>query len=131
MIKLQVIGNIGQDARISEVNGSKSINFSLAHNRKFADKDGVMIEKTTWVNCTFWRRDGASVEIAKYLTAGTKVFAEGLPETQMYQGKDGRMQSSLNLNVTMVELVGGNPVKEVPAEPEPVATGKQKPTPIL
>ena len=105
MIKLQVIGNLGQDARVTDVNGNRSINFSIAYNRKYTDKDGVMVEKTTWVNCTYWRRKDQSVEVAKFLTAGTKVFCEGQPDVSTYQNRDGQTVATLNLNITSLELL--------------------------
>lgn len=118
MIKLQVIGNVGQNARVNDVNGNKSINFSVAYNRKYADKDGVEVEQTTWVNCTFWKRAGQSVEIAKYLTAGTKVYIEGTPEIDLYTDKQGKPAASLKCNVYQVELLNASKKEEPEPKPE-------------
>jgi len=115
MIKLQVIGNIGQNARVTEINGSKSVNFSVAHNRKYTNKEGVETESTLWVNCTYWRRDNSSVEVAKYLTSGTRVFVEGQPSVDLYQDKNGKYQTSLNLSVSVIELLESKRTGEAPA----------------
>lgn len=107
MIKLQVIGNIGNDAKINEVNGRQSINFSVAHNRKFKNQEGVEVEQVTWVNCSFWKNAGQSTEVAKYLISGTRVFVEGIPDIKTFKNREGIVKASLNLSVTNVELLGG------------------------
>ena len=122
MDRYTLTGNIGQDARISDVNGNTSINFSIATNRKYTNKEtGVVTEKTKWVNCTYWRRSGQSTEIAKYLKAGTKVLVEGEPDAHLYQDKQGVTQLSHDLNVQYLELLGSKPQTEAPAEAAPAA----------
>lgn len=123
MIKMQLIGNVGQDARVNDVNGRKSINFSLAHNRKYRNAENVEVEQTTWVNCSYWKNSEQSVEIAKYLTAGTKVYAEGTPEVKSYKNKDGVMVAGLNLTVILVELLA---VKKDEANGEPERAGSPR-----
>lgn len=112
MIKLQVIGNLGQDAKVSETNGQKAINFSIAHNMRTVDNEGVVNETTTWVNCTMWKDKEKSADVVKYLTKGTKVFVEGLPKVKGYK-KDGEHYVSLNLVVQRLDLLT---VKDKPDE---------------
>ena len=129
MIKLQVIGNIGQDARVNEVNGRKSVNFSVAHNKKYKDAQGVEIESTFWVNCSYWKNEGQSTEILKYLISGTKVFVEGIPEAKMYKNKSGQMAVSINCTVTNLELLSAK--KDNLSEPNHPATGQyHEPEPV-
>lgn len=106
MIKLQVIGNVGQDARVNEVNGRRSINFSVAHNHKFKDANGTEVEQTVWVNCSYWKSESQSTEIAKYLTRGTQIYLEGIPEVKTYKNKEGQTVASLNLSVRDLQLLG-------------------------
>ena len=40
MIKLQVIGNLGKDCIVKEVNGKNVINFSVAHSERYKDAQG-------------------------------------------------------------------------------------------
>ena len=105
MIKVQVIGNVGQDARVNEVNGRKAVNFSVCHNQKRTDKDGVVTEHQVWVNSTYWREGNQSVEVAKYLKKGTKVFVEGYPDVEIYKDKEGRPACALNVRVSNIELL--------------------------
>jgi single-strand DNA-binding protein len=108
MLKLQVIGNIGQQAEIRTTNGgAQAINFSVAHNKNFINRDGVKETQVIWVNCSYFRKDGQSTEVARYLTPGTKVYVEGTPEVRTYQRRDGSTAASLDLIVSFIELTGG------------------------
>lgn len=104
MIKLQVIGNLGKDCIVNNVNGKNVINFSVAHTEKFKDAQGVQKDKTTWVECAYWTDRTA---IAPYLKKGTLVYTEGQPEVRNYTTKDGTAGSSLSLRVHSVQLLGG------------------------
>jgi len=106
LLKLQVLGNIGQDATISEVNGRFCVNFSVAHNKQFTDNDGILRKITTWVSCGYWKDDKKKTAIAQYLKAGTIVLVEGTPEVRQYKNKDGQMVSSLQCNVSNINLAG-------------------------
>lgn len=104
MIKLQVIGNLGKDCVVNNVNGKNVINFSVAHTEKFKDAQGVQKDKTIWVECAYWTdRTG----IAPYLKKGTQVYAEGQPDIRSYTTKEGSQGSSLSLRVMSVQLLGG------------------------
>lgn len=106
MIKLQVIGNLGKDCIVNNVNGKNVINFSVAHTEKFKDAQGNQKDKTIWVECAWWtERTG----IAPYLKKGTQVYAEGQPEVRTYQTQDGKQGASLTVRVQNVQLLGSRP----------------------
>ncbi len=119
MISLVIIGNLGKDAEVKEVNGKKVINFSVCHTQK--NKDGS--SKSTWVECGKW---GETTAIAPYLTKGTKVYVEGVPDLNLYKKNDGEPGGSIRLLVNKIELlgksevasqagpVGGTPASELP-----------------
>ena len=104
MIKLQVIGNLGKDATVNEVNGKNVINFVVAHTERFRDRSGNNQEKTTWVECSYWSEKAG---IAPYLTKGQQVFVEGTPEVRAFEKKDGSTGASLSLRVREIQLLGG------------------------
>ena len=105
MIKLQVIGNLGKDCIVKEINGKSVINFSVAHSERFKDAQGNQKERTTWVECAYWTDRTA---VAQYLTKGRTVFAEGAPEADAYTNKDGQVAATLRMRVQTVQLLGGN-----------------------
>jgi len=105
MIKLQIIGSLGKDATVNNVNGKNVINFSVAHSEKYKDAQGNQQSKTTWVDCAYWT---ISTAIAPYLTKGTQVYVEGQPEARAFTKGDGTPGSSLSVRVQNVQLLGGN-----------------------
>jgi single-strand DNA-binding protein len=105
MIKLLVIGNLGKDCIVNNVNGKTVINFNLAHTEKFKDAQGNQKDKTIWVDCAYWtERTG----ISPYLTKGKTVYVEGTPDVRTYTTNDGRNGASLTLRVQTIQLVGGS-----------------------
>jgi len=104
MIKLQIIGNLGKDCIVKEINGKHVINFSVAHTEKFKDAQGNQKERTTWVECAYWTDRTA---IAPYLVKGTSVYAEGSPEADPYTNKEGQAAATLRMRVQNIQLLGG------------------------
>ena len=103
MIKMQVIGNLGKDCTVNQVNGKNVINFTVAHTEKYKDSQGNSQEKTTWVDCAYWTDRTA---VAPYLQKGTQVFVEGTPEVRSFTRNDGTAGASLSLRVREVQLLG-------------------------
>jgi len=106
MIKLQVIGNLGKDAIVNNVNGKSVINFNIAHTERFRDAQGNQKDRTIWVECAYWTDRTA---IAPYLKKGTQVYVEGAPDVRTYATQDGRQGASLTLRISNVQLLGSRP----------------------
>ena len=94
MIKLQIVGNLGKDCIVKEVNGKNVINFSVAHTERYKDSQGNQKERTTWVECAYWTDKTA---VAQYLTKGKTVYAEGSPEADAYMNKDNQAAATLRM----------------------------------
>jgi single-strand DNA-binding protein len=118
MIKMQVIGRLGKDCVVNAVNGKNVMNFTVAHSEKYKDSQGVLQEKTTWVDCAYWSDRTA---IAPYLQKGTQVFVEGQPEARSFQRNDGTPGSSLSLRVREVQLLGSKNENSVGGSYQPPA----------
>lgn len=120
MISLSIIGNLGKDATVNQVNGKNVINFSVCHTQKM--KDGT--QKSIWIEAAKW---GETTAIAPYLLKGTKVFVEGVPDLNIYDKKDGGTGASIRVMVNKIELLGGNkgeagaeqPAQTIQAAPPP------------
>lgn len=104
MVKLQVIGHLGKDAIVNNVNGKNVIKFTVAHSEKYRDQQGVQVDKTLWVDCAYWTEKTA---IVPYLKKGTQVYTEGTPDVRTYTTADGRQGATLSLRVLNVQLLGG------------------------
>jgi len=104
MIKLQIVGNLGKDCIVKEVNGKNVINFSVAHTERYKDAQGNQKERTTWVECAYWTD---RTTVSQYLTKGKMVYAEGSPEADAYTNKDGQASATLRMRVQNLQLLGG------------------------
>ena len=111
MLQIQLIGNLGTDSKIQEINGNKIINFSVAINDNYKDSDGNVIERTTWVNCAIAKKEG-STKVAEYLLKGTKVFVQGKSSVKVWKDNNGVHQPSINVWVDRVELLSTSVKKE-------------------
>ena len=105
MIKLQIIGNLGKDCIVNEVNGKSVINFSVAHSERYKDAQGNQKERTTWVECAYWTD---RTNISQYLVKGKTVYVEGSPSADAYTNKEGQVSATLRMRVQSLQLLGGN-----------------------
>lgn len=103
MIKLLVIGNLGKDAVLNNVNGKNVINFNVAHTERYKDAQGTQKDRTVWVDCSYWTD---KTGVVPYLKKGTQVYVEGNPDVRTYTTQDGRNGATLTLRVLSIQLVG-------------------------
>lgn len=104
MIKMQVIGHLGKDCIVKEVNNKTVINFTVAHSERWKDSNGVQKERATWVECAYWTD---KTTIAQYLTKGKTVYVEGIPEADAYKNKEGDAAATLRLRCSNIQLLSG------------------------
>ena len=106
MLKVEVLGNLAADVEVKESNGSKFATFRVADTQKFKAQDGSDKEVTNWIDCTF---SNVESKVLQYLKTGVKVFVRGNASLRVYSSKKDRcMKAGLQVNVTEVELCGGN-----------------------
>lgn len=89
-------GNLGQDCRTNEVNGTAVCNFSVAVQAGFGQ-----YEQTLWLDCALWGKQAES-KLPQYLVKGQKVAVSGELSTQEREGK-----TYLKVRCNSVDLVGG------------------------
>jgi single-strand DNA-binding protein len=99
MLKLQLIGNLGQDAEVKQIESGQLITFSVAATTSKKDT-------SVWVSCSKFVKHGESTAIAQYLKKGGKVFVEGLPSVEMYTNKQGVQVANMKCMVNQIELLG-------------------------
>lgn len=99
MLTIEVIGNLGNDAEIKNINGKEVVSFNVAHSEKYNGQ-----ENTTWVS-VLWYGNGGN--LVQYLKKGAKVFVRGRLSVNIYQTRDGRWNAGVNLTATEINLCGG------------------------
>lgn len=103
MLKIQLIGRLGQDSIVNDVNGKKVVNFSVAHTEKYKNNQGGEVNKTIWVSCAYWTD---KLNISNYLKKGTSVYVEGKPEVKTYTDKNtGNVLPQLSMRVSSIQLL--------------------------
>lgn len=104
MFKVEIIGNIGQDAKVVDYNGNKFVSFSVAHSEKWRDNQGVEREETTWFGCTL---NGDGGGLLQYLKAGKQVFVRGNGKLRTYQDNNNHVtRATCDVRVTEIQLCG-------------------------
>mgnify|MGYP003576531404 CR=1 FL=1 len=103
MKKISVMGNVTADAVVRSTGGKNVINFTVAENERYTDKQGVKHETVTFFNCSIWR-DNTS--LAPYIKRGIKVLVEGKPSAESYVNKEGKAMAIIKINVRDFEFAG-------------------------
>jgi single stranded DNA-binding protein len=107
IFETRLIGNIGKDAVLRNMDrGIVAINFPIAHNKNWKDKKtGLVKTKTTWVNCTIWKREGSNLRIIDFLKRGALVEVLGTPFSKAYMNEDGTIRTEIRLNVSKTNIL--------------------------
>ena len=107
VFETRLIGNIGKDAVVKTMDkGVVAVNFPVAHNKNWRDKrTGEQRTKTTWVNCTIWKREGANMRVLDFLTTGTLVEVVGTPFAKGYLQDDQSVRAEIRLNVSKTNIL--------------------------
>lgn len=85
--KHMLIGNVGQDPRVSSYNDRKVAQFTLATSETFKDRDGNKKEQTDWHNIVAWSPVAEIVE--QFVKKGSRIYVEGKSRTRSYQTQNG------------------------------------------
>lgn len=117
--QVYLVGRVGQDPTIREVNGTKVASFSLATSTGgYTNKEGKEVpEKTQWHNVIAWRNDAAYAE--KVVKKGALVAVTGEISYRQFE-KDGQKQNYTDIIVSSMVVFNAN-------SPEKPAEQKQAP----
>ena len=87
--KVILIGNLGGDPELRHtVSNIPVVNFTVATNENWVNKEGVREERTEWHRIVAWRR---LAEIChEYLRKGTQVYIEGKLQTRSWEDQNGQ-----------------------------------------
>ena len=86
--KAFIFGNLTRDPELRALpSGMNVVNFSVATNRVFRDRDGKKQEQTDFHNIVVFGRQADTVN--QYLKKGSSVMIEGRIQPRSWEGKDG------------------------------------------
>lgn len=102
---MNIIGRLTRDAEVRTTSQEKQVvNFSVATNESYRNRQGERVEQTTYFDCAYW----LSANVARLLTKGTLVELTGRVSTRAWIGKDGEAHSGLNFLTSNIKLHGGS-----------------------
>ena len=83
--KIIIIGRLGQDPVMKNVNGQELCKFSVATTNVWKDQTGTKHEDTTWHNVDVWGKSASSC--GQYLRKGSLAMVEGEVQIRQHEGK--------------------------------------------
>ena len=108
MNKAILIGNLGADPEVRNVNGDTVCKMRIATTDTFKDRDGNRKERTDWHNVQVWGPQGESC--GKYLRKGSSVGVEGQIQTHSYDDKKtGEKRYATDIRALHVEFLDKKP----------------------
>ncbi|MFH7000523.1 single-stranded DNA-binding protein [Flavobacterium bizetiae] len=120
---MNIIGRVTADAQVRNVSNSKQVvNFSVAINDSYRNKQGERIEQTTYFDCAYW----LSPKVAQILAKGTVVELTGRVSARAWTGSDGEAHAGLNFNTSQIKLHGGGKKSETIQAPTRTNNSKEK-----
>lgn len=109
--KVLLIGNLGRDPEMRFTPDGKAVtDFSLAVSDGKAD--------AVWYRVVCWQ--GLAEVVNEHLVKGRQVYVEGRLRPKQWEGKDGKLHTSLDVLADKVVFLGGKP--EAAPAPEAEAT---------
>lgn len=101
---MNIIGRLTRDAEVRTTSQDKKVvNFSVATNDSYKNKQGERIELTTYFDCSYW----ITPKVAKLLTKGRLVELTGRVNARAWTGSDGAPRAGLNFHTSQIKLHGG------------------------
>jgi single-strand DNA-binding protein len=113
--KCFLIGNVGKNPEVKDINGVKMASFTLATSESYT-KDGEKVTNTTWHNIVIWRKLAEVVE--SYVKKGSKLYLEGRIENKQYE-KDGVTKYFSQINVFSMQMLDSKGSNDVPEQDGP------------
>ena len=102
---MNITGRLTRDAEVRTLSNKKQVvNFSVATNDSYRNKQGERVEQTTYFDCAYW----ISANVARLLTKGTLVELTGRVSTRAWVSKDGEARAGLNFHTSNIKLHGGS-----------------------
>ncbi|MBC5835672.1 single-stranded DNA-binding protein [Flavobacterium sp. F372] len=104
--RVQLIGHVGQEPEIKNLENRKLANFSIATNENFTNAKGERVEQTEWHRITAWGKTAEIIE--KYVSKGKEIAIEGKLSHRSYEDKDGIKRYVTEIVANEILLLGGN-----------------------
>lgn len=103
--KVILVGNLGSDPEMRYTpNGKAVTSFNVATNRRYTTSGGESKEETDWFRVSVWGKQAEQCN--QSLSKGKQVYVEGRLHARSWEGQDGQMRTSLEVNAERVLFLG-------------------------
>lgn len=103
--KVQLIGNVGQEPTITNLeSGKKVARLSLATNENYKNSNGEKQTDTQWHTVVAWGKTAEIIE--KYVTKGKEIAIEGKLTSRSYEDKDNVKRYVTEVVISEILLLG-------------------------
>ena len=99
MIHATILGRLGRDPELKQLDNGAVLNFSLATDHGYGQK-----KETMWVRCAIFGKRADT--LAQYLEKGSQVLVVGELYTRTWEKKDGTTATELECRVAELEFAG-------------------------
>ena len=111
--KVILIGHIGKDPETKNFDNGSIVNFSLATNESYKDKQGERVEQTEWHNIKV--SIPSLVKVAQdYFKKGMKIYLEGKIKTRSWESDQGKKYLT-EIEMQSFKFLDSNKTEEKPA----------------
>ena len=108
---MNITGRLTRDAEVRTTsNGKQVVNFSVAVNDSYKNKQGERVEQTAFFDCSYW----ITPNVVKMLTKGLLVELTGRVSTRAWVSKDGEPRAGLNFHTSNIKPLAGGKRSETP-----------------
>lgn len=97
---MNITGRLTQDATVSTTpRGRKVVNFSIAVNDSYKNKDGQRNDKTVFIECAYW----LTSRVASWLSQGLLVELTGRLSARAWLASDGTPKAGINFHTSSIK----------------------------
>ncbi len=101
--RAQLIGNLGMDPEVKEINGTTFAKVSLATTETYKDSEGNKVKNTQWHNLVAW--GNTALIFKNYAKKGNEIAVEGKINYRSYENKEGEKKYITEIVVSEILLL--------------------------
>ena len=122
-----ISGNVTRDPHVNRLqSGTAIVNFTVAVNETFKNREGVETKKANYLDCVIWTKHPENYE--RMLVKGTPVTVVGSLSHESWVGKDQVKKSVVRIKVESVAPI--NAPRDVSAGDGPTGAVNDKASPM-
>lgn len=125
--KVILLGRVGKDVEVRDINGTKCATFTLATSEKYKDRNGEVKELTEWHNIVAWKQSADICE--KYVKKGDQLFVEGRIKSRTWETDRGEKRYVTDIVVDKIDLLSKPSAPQSQSAPAPQPRVQSVPLP--